>query len=37
VVPHFYMFGSRVKHGVFGNADGTRDITHEGTWEHSPK
>jgi hypothetical protein len=29
VVPHFYMFGSGVKHGVFGNTDGTRAITHE--------
>jgi hypothetical protein len=23
------MFGSRVKHGVFGNTDGTRAIKHE--------
>jgi hypothetical protein len=29
VVPHFYMFGSVVKHGVFGNTNGTRAITHE--------
>jgi hypothetical protein len=29
MVPHFYMFGSRVKHGVFGNTNGTRAITHE--------
>jgi hypothetical protein len=29
VVPHFHMFGSRVKHGVFGNTNGTRAITHE--------
>jgi hypothetical protein len=29
VVPHFYVFGSRVKHGVFGNTNGTRAITHE--------
>jgi hypothetical protein len=29
VVPHFYMFGSRVKHGVFGNTNGTCAITHE--------
>jgi hypothetical protein len=28
VVPHFYVFGS-VKHGVFGNTNGTRAITHE--------
>jgi hypothetical protein len=35
VVPHFYMFGSGVKHGIFGNTNGTRAITHEGTWEHS--
>jgi hypothetical protein len=29
VVPHFYVFGSGVKHGVFGNTNGTRAITHE--------
>jgi hypothetical protein len=29
VVPHFNMFSSRVKHGVFGNTNGTRAITHE--------
>jgi hypothetical protein len=29
VVPDYYMFGSGVKHGVFGNTDGTRAITHE--------
>jgi hypothetical protein len=29
VVPHFYMFGSGVKHGIFGNTNGTRAITHE--------
>jgi hypothetical protein len=29
VVPHFYMIGSGVKHGVFGNTNGTRAITHE--------
>jgi hypothetical protein len=29
MVPHFYMFGSGVKHGVFGNTNGTRAITHE--------
>jgi hypothetical protein len=29
VVPHFYVFGSRVKHGVFGNTNGTRAIRHE--------
>jgi hypothetical protein len=29
VVPHIYMFGSGVKHGVFGNTNGTRAITHE--------
>jgi hypothetical protein len=29
VVPHFYVFGSGVKHGVFGNINGTRAITHE--------
>jgi hypothetical protein len=29
VVPHFYMFGSGVKTGIFGNTNGTRAITHE--------
>jgi hypothetical protein len=29
VVPHFYMFGSGVKHKVFGNTNVTRVITHE--------
>jgi hypothetical protein len=29
VVPHFYMFRYRVKHGVFGNTNGTRAITLE--------
>jgi hypothetical protein len=29
VVPHFYVYGSEVKHGVFGNTNGTRSITHE--------
>jgi hypothetical protein len=29
VVPHFYVFGSRVKHGIFGNTNGTHAITHE--------
>jgi hypothetical protein len=29
VVPHFYVFDSGVKHGVFGNTDGTRAITHK--------
>jgi hypothetical protein len=29
VVPHLYVFGSGVKHGVFGNTNGTRAITHE--------
>jgi hypothetical protein len=29
VIPHFYMFGSGVKHGIFGNTNGTRAITHE--------
>jgi hypothetical protein len=29
VVPHLYMFGSGVKHRVFGNTNGTRAITHE--------
>jgi hypothetical protein len=29
VVPHFYMFGYGVKHGIFGNTNGTRAITHE--------
>jgi hypothetical protein len=29
VVPQFYVFGSGVKHGVFGNTNGTSAITHE--------
>jgi hypothetical protein len=29
VVPHFYVFGSGVEHGVFDNTNGTRAITHE--------
>jgi hypothetical protein len=29
VVPHFYMFGSGVKHRIFGNTNSTRAITHE--------
>jgi hypothetical protein len=29
VVPHFYVFGSRVKHKIFGNTNGTHAITHE--------
>jgi hypothetical protein len=29
VVPHFYVFGLGVKHGGFGNTNGTRAITHE--------
>jgi hypothetical protein len=29
VAPHFYVFGSGVKHGVFGNTNGTCAITHE--------
>jgi hypothetical protein len=29
VVPHFYVFDSGVKHGVFGDTNGTRAITHE--------
>jgi hypothetical protein len=29
VVPHFYMFGSGVKHKIFGSTNGTRAITHE--------
>jgi hypothetical protein len=29
VVPYFYVFGSGVKHGIFGNTNGTRAITHE--------
>jgi hypothetical protein len=29
VVPHFHVFGSGVKHEVFGNTNGTRAITHE--------
>jgi hypothetical protein len=29
VVPHFYVFGSGVNLGIFGNTNGTRAITHE--------
>jgi hypothetical protein len=29
VVPHLYIFGSGVKHGIFGNTNGTCAITHE--------
>jgi hypothetical protein len=29
VVPHFYEFGSEVKHEVFCNTNGTHAITHE--------
>jgi hypothetical protein len=29
VVPYFDVFRSRVKHGIFGNTNGTRAITHE--------
>jgi hypothetical protein len=29
VVVHLYVFGSGVKHGIFGNTNGTRAITHE--------
>jgi hypothetical protein len=29
VVPHLYVFGSGVKHRVFGNTNGTRAITHK--------
>jgi hypothetical protein len=29
VVPHFYVFGSGVKCGNFGNINGTHAITHE--------
>jgi hypothetical protein len=29
VVPHFYVFGSGVKHGIFANTNGTCGITHE--------
>jgi hypothetical protein len=29
VVPHFYVFGSGVKHRVFGNTNGTRAVTHQ--------
>jgi hypothetical protein len=34
VVPHFYVFGSGVKHEVFGNTNGTR-ADMRGTWERS--
>jgi hypothetical protein len=29
VIPHLYMFASGVKHGIFGNTNGTHAITHE--------
>jgi hypothetical protein len=29
VVPYLYVFGSGVKHEIFGNTNGTRAITHE--------
>jgi hypothetical protein len=29
VIPYFYVFGSGVKHEIFGNTNGTHDITHE--------
>jgi hypothetical protein len=29
VLPHFYVFGSGVKHGVFGNTNGNCAITHK--------
>jgi hypothetical protein len=29
VVPHFYVFSSGVKHGIFRNTNGTHAITHE--------
>jgi hypothetical protein len=29
VIPHLYVFGSGVKHGIFCNTNGTRAITHE--------
>jgi hypothetical protein len=29
VIRHLYVFGSGVKHGIFGNTNGTRAITHE--------
>jgi hypothetical protein len=29
MVPHFYVFGSGVKHEIFSNTNGTRAITHE--------
>jgi hypothetical protein len=29
VVPHFYVFGSGVMHGVFGHTNGTPAITHD--------
>jgi hypothetical protein len=35
VVPHFYVFGSGVKHEVFGNTNGTVLSHMRGTWEHS--
>jgi hypothetical protein len=34
VVPHFNMFGSRVKHRIFGNTNGTRAVyVIQSSWE----
>jgi hypothetical protein len=35
VVPHFYVFGSRVKHGIFGTLMALVLSHMRGTWEHS--
>jgi hypothetical protein len=35
VVPHFYVFGSGVKHGIFGNLMELVLSHMRGTWEHS--
>jgi hypothetical protein len=35
VVPHFYVFGSGVKHRVFGNTMALVLSHKRGTWEHS--
>jgi phospholipid N-methyltransferase len=35
MIPHFYVFGSGMKHWVFGYAYGTGAITKKWVWVHS--
>jgi hypothetical protein len=35
MIPHFYVFGSGMKHWVFCYAYGTGAITRSGIWVHS--